>query len=365
MILVNSRQLSVVSCQLTVPCQLANWKLFAVVCLMLAVGSCKSDQPNPRPENPSISLANSSNVIIANEGNFQFGNASVSFLNGQTGQVSSDVFRPANGRDLGDVAQSAIVWNNRLYVVVNNSKKIEVLDLNNFRSTGTISGLVSPRYMLPVSNSKAYVSDLYANAISVVDLNSLSITKTIPCKGWTEKMILHLGKVYVTNYWQSYLYVIDPVTDTKTDSIFVGKGAKSIVADKKDRIIVACGGYKTAQSDTRLVFINLNGNKIEKTIAISVNYPSSLSINASKDTLYFLNKNVYKLSVEDTQVGAPFILKGTRELYNLSVDVRTNQVFVSDAVDFVQIGKVYVYSPLGAELAKFEAGITPGDFCFY
>jgi len=336
--------------------------LLLVSCYLL---SCKSDKPNPRPDNPAIALPNASNVIVVNEGNFQFNNASVSFLNGKTGQVSGDVFKTANGQDLGDVAQSATVWNNRLYIVVNNSSKIEVVDLNTFHSVGTINGLLSPRYLLPVSNSKAYVSDLYANAISVVDLNSLNVTKTISCNGWTERMLYHLGKIYVTNYWQPYLYVIDPSSDTKTDSIYIGKGAQSLVSDKKDRIIVACGGYKTPQSDTKLVFVNAYEKKVEKTIGFSTNYPSALTINATKDSLYFLNTNVYKLSIDDNTIGSPFIAKGTREFYGLALDIRTNHVYVSDAVDFVQIGKVYIYSASGSELAKFDAGINPSNFCFF
>lgn len=350
MSLVVSRQLSVVSLLLIANCLLTN---------------CKSDKPNVRPENSVIVLSNSSNVVIVNEGGFQYGNASLSFVEGKTGRVTSDVFRSANGRDLGDVAQSATVWNNRLYVVVNNSKKIEVLDITSFHSIGTITGLVSPRYMLPVGNAKAYVTDLYSNTISVIDLNNFTVTKSIPCKGWTERMVYHLGKVYVTNYWQPYLYVIDPVTDTKTDSIYIGKGGQSIVTDKNDRIIVACGGEKTPRSDTRLVFVNAYNKTVERTIPFSTNYPSSLTINATKDSVYFLNTHVYKISVDDNQVGSPFIVKGTRQLYGLELDTRANQVFVSDAVDFVQIGKVYVYSASGTELARFDAGINPSSFCFY
>jgi len=345
--------------------KISNKFLLLLITCYLLLTSCKSDKPNPRPDNPIISLPNSSNVIVVNEGGFQHDDASLSFLESKTGQLTQDIFKPINGRNLGDVAQSATIWNNRLYVVVNNSQKIEVLNLADFHSVGTISGFSSPRYFLPVGNSKAYVSDLYANAISVVDLNSLSIVKTIPCKGWTERMIYHLGKVYVTNYWQSYLYIIDPLTDTKSDSIFIGKGAQSIVSDKKDRLVVACGGYKTAQTDSKLVFVNSFEKKVEKTILFVKDYPSMLTTNAMKDSFYFINTDVFKLSVDDSQVGSPFTLAGSRKLYGLGLDIRSNQVFVSDVVDYVQIGKVYVYSSSGAELTKFDTGINPGNFCFY
>ena len=328
--------------------------------------SCKSDKPNVRPENSAITLAsNASNVLVVNEGNFQFGNASVSYLNGQSGQITSDIFNQKNNRAIGDVAQSATYWQNRVYVVVNNSQKIEVLDSKTFLSIGSISGFVSPRYMLPVSNRKAYVSDLYANAISVVDLASLSIIKTIPCNGWTEKMIFHLGKVYVTNYWQPYLYLIDPLTDTKSDSIYIGKGAQSIVADKNDQLIISCGGYRIPQSDSKIVFLNPTTKSISKTIAFADNNPSELAINATKDTIYYLKTDVFRIPITAQNTENAFIQAGARKWYGLGVDPVSNQVFVSDAVDYVQKGKVYIFSSSGTELAKFDAGINPNSFCFY
>jgi YVTN family beta-propeller protein len=351
---------------------------FAVTLCYTILTACKSDKPSPIIENRSVVLPDgSSNVLVINEGNFQFENASLTFVNGKTFEFSSDAFNASNGRKLGDVAQSAVVWNGRLYVVVNNSQKIEVLDAHSFRSMATVSGFVSPRYILPISYSKAYVTDLYANSISVLNLNTFIVEKKIPCAGWTERMLYHMGKVYVTNYWAPYLYVIDPTTDTKTDSIYIGKGAQSIVADKWDRIVVACGGYKTPNTDTRLVFINVYNKKIEKAVQTGMNFPASLAVNSTKDTLYFLlsaigggtekysSVGVCKLSIEANEITAPFIVGNARNLYGLGLDVKSNRLYVSDAVDNIQVGKVYLYSPSGQELGRFDAGINPGNFCFY
>jgi hypothetical protein len=342
----------------------STYYLLLASCYLLQ--SCKSDKPNVRPENPAITLAgNASNVLVVNEGNFQFNNATISYLNGQSGQITSDIFNQKNNRSIGDVAQSATYWQSRVYVVINNSQKIEVLDSKSFVSIGSISGFVSPRYMLPVSNRKGYVSDLYSNVISVIDLASLSITKTIPCNGWTEQMILHLGKVYVTNYWQPYLYVIDPLTDIKSDSIYIGKGAQSIVADKNDQLIITCGGYKTPQAETKIVFLNPVTKSISKTISFAIDNPSALTINATKDTIYYLKTDVFKIAITDENTESAFIQAGARKWYGLGLDPVSNQVFVSDAVDYVQKGKVYVFSSSGTELAKFDAGINPNGFCFY
>lgn len=89
----------------------------------------------------------------------------------------TDVFKQANNKVLGDVLQSMSIINDKLYLVVNNSGKVEVLDKRNFISISTIAGLRSPRYIEAVSSNKAYISDLYDKAITVIDLSNNSVLK--------------------------------------------------------------------------------------------------------------------------------------------------------------------------------------------
>ena len=71
--------------------------------------------------------------------------------------------------------------------------KIEVIDVGSFSSLHTITGFNSPRSFLPVSSTKAYVTDLYSNSIQIVNLNSSTITGSILVNGWTEDLIQYDG----------------------------------------------------------------------------------------------------------------------------------------------------------------------------
>ncbi len=86
-------------------------------------------------------------LFITCEGNFMYGNASLSYYNIEERKVENRVFRRANGADLGDVAQSMTIHDGRGYVVVNNSGIVFIIDPDTFVITGTIEGLTSPRYI--------------------------------------------------------------------------------------------------------------------------------------------------------------------------------------------------------------------------
>jgi YVTN family beta-propeller protein len=335
-----------------------------ILIIVLAIG-CKKDGP----ENSLIGkiTIGGNGVLIANEGNFQFGNASLSYYNPSNDSIVKDVFQPANGRPLGDVLQSISIFNGKLYLVVNNSGKVEVINSKTFVSVATINGLTSPRYFLPVSNAKAYISDLTSGAISIVDLSTNFISGQIPCKGWTEEMVLVYGKVFATNRRSDKLFVISSQTDQITDSISVGYGANSIRQDKNGNLWVLTSGKTEENISAKLSCINPLSNKIEKsfTFKSSADEPWKLRINGTNDTLYFLNKGVFRCSILENELPiTPFIPQDSKNFYGLGINPNSGELFVADAIDYVQKGKIYHYKPDGTFLGTFLGGIIPGDFYF-
>ena len=143
-------------------------------------------------------------AIVLNEGRIGTNMGAISVLY-RNGMVSPDVFRVVNNRPLGDVAQSITMINGKYFVTLNNSKKIEIINPQTFKSEGTIlytqAGL--PRQIVPVSDTTAIVSDLLSNNVSGTDLPSQLVRiRTVPPYGTPLEYI-------VIRKWVEYMEVAD------------------------------------------------------------------------------------------------------------------------------------------------------------
>lgn len=338
--------------------------IFVALAAIALLSSCRKDRPAKSSETP-IEVGTTGGVYITNEGNFQYGNAKVSYYNIATSTVVEDLYEPANDASLGDVCQSMYLFNGKAYLVVNNSNKVEVVNPLTFQSIATITGFISPRYFLPVSNNKAYVTDIYSKKISVVNLSTNTITGTIACAGATEELILSYGKAFVTNTSRSYIYVINTATDVLEDSIHVSYGSNSIKEDKNGKLWVMCGGNTSTQAALHKIDPITLAVENSFQFSSSSDSPWRLRMNGTNDTLYYLNNGVYQMDINASNLPTTaFISSDGRNFYGLGIHPTENVVYVADAIDYVQRGMIYRYQPNGTLVNTFLAGIIPNDFCF-
>ena len=124
-------------------------------------------------------------LFITNEGNFQYGNATLSYYNPATMEIENEVFYRANAMKLGDVAQSMVIRDGIGWVVVNNSHVVFAIDINTFKEVGRITNFTSPRYIHFISDEKAYVTQIWDNRIFIVNPKKYQITGYIQCPNMT------------------------------------------------------------------------------------------------------------------------------------------------------------------------------------
>ena len=312
-------------------------------------------------------------VFIVNEGNFMYGNASLSFYDPLTRKLQNDIFYNSNGLPLGDVAQSMAIHNNLGYIVINNSGKVYVIDTSDGKYVGKITGLTSPRYIHFISNEKAYISDLYAGKISIVNPITYQITGSIPTPGHasTEQMVQWNDFLFVSCWsFDNKILVIDTKTDQIVNEITTGKQPGGLVIDKLGKIWTLCdGGWSRIGTTPRIPMlqrIDPSSGIVEKSFTLtSDGAPSRLAINGTGDSILFINDGIWKLGITQTSLGNhPYLVTGSHLYYSLGIDPQTSELYLSDAIDYQQQGIIYRYSSLGMKVDSFKTGIILGSFCF-
>jgi hypothetical protein len=333
-----------------------------LICSILTIISCKKENNNPLP---SIS---GKGVFILNQGNFQANNGSMSCYDIEKKQLINDIFFLANNRLLGDIPQSMIIKDSLGYVVVNNSGKIEIININTFISTGTITGFPSPRYMLFISGYKAYVSNLFGNTIDIVDVHSKTITGTIPSEAWIEEMITTGDMVFALESGGHRVLVINSLTDSVIYHIQVNEQPNSVVIDKNNKIWVLSGGSYMEEECPGVNRINAESLEVEQYFpfdTINYHYPQQLRINGTRDTLYFIDGGIYQMPVTAANVPAQALIPANNHLFfGLGIDPVRSTIYASDALDYQQKGYVYRFKADGTAIDSFRVDINPGFFCF-
>lgn len=341
--------------------------------LMFVFGSglVLSNCSEPAPQKPIAEITRNAGVFVANEGTFTYGNASLYYLNLSNDSLNSntDIFKKVNSRPLGDIFQSMALIDELLWLVVNNSGKIEIVDPKNGTSLKIIRGLRSPRYALEVSPTKVYVTDLYSQSIHIIDSKSFSVTGSIKCSGWTEELILHDGNVWVSNHERDYLYIIDPEKDQITDSIKVAYGGSSLLKDKNGLLWLLCSGDELKNRTGGLFGINPKDKKITRSWLFDKAEfnPVKLKQNPANDSLYFIFKGVYGFAKTSAQLPTnAFITQPSgSSFYGMAVNPSNGNLLIADAVDYQSRGYVRLYNAAGVIRSKYQVGVIPGEFLFW
>jgi len=150
----------------------------------------------------------------------------------------------------------------------------------------------------------------------------------------------------------------------------VGIQPTSLVLDCNNKLwTITDGGYEGSPygyEAPSLYRIDAESFTIEKQFQFRRgDAPSEIQINGSRDKIYWLNDDVWQMSVFDENLPAkPFLRYAETLYYGLTVNPHNGDVYIADAIDYQQQGKVYRYSATGELLDEFYVGIIPGAFCW-
>ena len=353
-----------------------------ILSLLLTFVSCVGDDTDINPIETSIAEG----LFVLNEGTFTYANSSLSFYDPVADTAENNLFYRANASPIGDVANSMMIDETGMYIVVNNSKYIYKVNPKTLKYKAKLDGMTSPRHIMPINKNKAYVSDQESTGLWIINPETMQMTGFVDLGNTTEKMVRVGDEIIVTNWSNFYqpetsnstIQFVNVETDELVDAMDVAPEPNSIVLDKNNNIWVLCSGGYLPPCEPALFCIDPTAREIIRRFDFAEgDYPSSLVIDDEKETLYFLNGgfgslNLYKMSVDDeTLPTAEFIScqpsdfsSQQRVFSTVAVSPEDGDLYITDVKNYVQNGDVLRFTSDGEYVTSFEAGIVPGFMMF-
>ena len=338
--------------------------LFLTLITGMVVCSCEKDPASP---DSGVEVKHSG-VFIINEGGFNKNNGSISFYSTDDHQIQNEIIKRINDvEELGDVVQSMTVIDSLGFIIVNNSNKIEVVDMDTWKIIETIDmpPNASPRYLVNGNNGKAYVTNLYGNNVSVIDLSTLEITSSITVGANPEEIVVSGTKAYVANSGGgdgNTISVINLETDQVVNTITVGDNPVFIKKDADGILHILCWGSWNKGTQGGIYSVDPNSDSVIDSL-ITEGYSSKLCI-GSGDIGYLINNgNVLSFSTETYEIVNDSLIMGG-SFYGIAYEPVSEHIFVLDAKDYVQNGSLIIYDKMGGLLESFDVGVSPASLTF-
>jgi YVTN family beta-propeller protein len=267
-----------------------------------------------------------------------------------------------------------------VFIVVNNSGKVVVMDKNSMEHAGAVKDLVSPRAVHFVNNKKAYISDMLARRITIFNPGTLAVTGHIPVSdgkpngtGHATENFVQVGNYVYVTCWVSdnKVLVIDTSNDAVVDSITVPYQPNKMLVDAFSKIWIQTDGeyFSTTGNPEKpaLVRIDPMTRKVEKTFRLnqSNTWFTDIRMTPDKDSILFMAGDLYKMSVKSDQLpDKSFMSLAGKAFYSFGIDPVNGELYMGDAIDYASNGVVYRFTPKGTPLDTFTVGVCPGDFLF-
>lgn len=348
---------------------------------LMMLSSCDDMQDIERPELDEI-IPEPTRLFILSEGLFNLNNSSLALYDLEKQKQTTDVFSSVNKRSLGDTANDMALYGSKLYIVVNVSSQIEVVDAKTAKSIAQIDmkdekGIArEPRY-ITFHENKAYVCS-FDGTVAKIDTTSLEIEALIEYGNNPDGICVANNKLYVSNSgglshpnYDNTVSVIDIASFKETKKITVGINPGIIHADSEgDVYVITRGDY----DGNEYAFHKIDS----KTDALVQSFTDIQASNFTihRDTAYIYNYDfagqtnwikVFDCKTDEI-IRENFITDETKieTPYGINVNPYNGDVYITDAkINFTVWGDVFCFDRAGKLKFKInEIGLNPNTVVF-
>ena len=380
-------------------------KVVLAIALVAAAGCRKEDTlrflpgENGEPSDYEVvdaavnASAEPSGIYLVNQGNQGSNKARLDFLNFHNGFYIRDVFTEYNPevvKGLGDIGNDVQVYKGKVFVVVNGSHKVEIMDAYSMKRLAQVD-VPNCRFIAFDGNS-AYVTSYVAKdkeafktqkgALYRIDLDTYKVTGQVTVGYQPEQLVIRDGKAYVANSgglakdYDNTVSVVDLKSMKVEYDIEVAVNLELMLVDSEGTIWVSSRGNYSDVSST-LNYLVKKGDKYE--LGGSVNVPVS-SMALAGDKIYVIGStytpptwaltttyNIVNAKTRKLESGS-FITDGTESdittAFTVTVNPGNGDIYVTDAKDYVSSGTLHCFTGSGKHKWSVRTGDIPDRIAF-
>jgi len=354
------------------------WLSLAWVLLMFI--SCDDMEDKLKPANTGLSNE-PTQLYILSEGLFNMNNSTLARYDLTTQTLVPDFFLATNKRGLGDTANDMGLYGSKIYVVVNVSSQVEVLDAVTGKSLKRIAmfdakGTAREPRFVDFHNGKAYVCSFDGSVVKI-DTACLQIEAMVQCGKNPDGICVANNKIYVSNSgglnfpnYDNTVSVVDLTTFTEMKKITVGVNPGKILADSEgDVYVISRGDY--GANPTKLQRINSATDLLEQ----SFEDIQALNFSIRNDTAYIYNSDygtqTSQIKVFDCKteqlISDNFITDDTKLITPFGIDINpaNGDIYITDSKSYTVWGDVLCFDRAGKLKFKLrDIGLNPKKILF-
>ena len=317
-------------------------------------------------------------ALVLCEGLFQHNNSQLSYIDFENQEVENGFFLNRVERQLGDTGNDIKRYGNKIYIVVNVSSTIEIIDANSFESLKQISmmdgGTAKQPRNIDFHENHAFIS-CFDGYVDVLDTSSLELTQRIQVGANPDQIMVIGQKLYVSNsgglnypQMDSTVSIIDLNSLNEIKKIDIGLNPGPICADDAgNAFIISRGNYGNTPS--KLIKIDTDIDEISEEFNFSI---SGIEKFGNKFLINYMNSssgnntialfNPLNGLIEDHS----FISTDQIEtLYGIQYNEISDKLYLMDAMNYTNTGYVFEYDAIGNFLNNYHVGLNPSKLLFF
>ncbi len=343
--------------------------LFAIVFCFVA---CNKENEQEKPINKDLT----NGLYVLCEGLFGHNNSALDFFSFVDSTTKKDLFNSVNFQGLGETANDMIRVGNEIWIAVDGSAMVVVIDINN----GKIKKMIpivdnsksntkdeptnrEPRALVS-DNNFVYVSCFDGNIVKI-SITTKEIIDVVATGGRNpEGIAIANNKIYVANSgglsypnYDNTVSVID-INSFKLERLITVMDNPQVLKSYGNKIfVVSTGNY----SQTYRLTVIENSEKID---SLDINI-TDFAINDGfiyyvhkswSDNTATLNK-INLNSLHSTPTAFATVPKELVQPYR--IDINNNIIYVCDVKDYKVSGEVFAFDLSGSLLYSFSTSINP------